>query len=136
MAGGEQHPIPARVAELLARVIDDVEQLEILLLLRRWRERYSSPATVAQELMIDASSVTRQLERLGRKNLVDIRIENDVLYRYNPRDKDVEEIIDRLAELYPKRAIVILKVIGTRTSEPARAFADAFAFGNRKKGKE
>jgi hypothetical protein len=132
----EDAGIPRAVAEALAAYIDDVEQLEILLLLRRARERYHSAAAVAAELFVDEESSAQHLERLGAKNLVDVRIENSVLYRYSPVSPEIERSIDQIAEAFANRRMAVTRLIGAVRPDPARVFAEAFRLAPQKKAKK
>jgi hypothetical protein len=66
--------IPLGVRRFIERRIKRVEQLEILLLLQRESERYWDAPTVAQSLQLAEWDVADDLEALGRRGLLDIRI--------------------------------------------------------------
>ncbi len=118
----------------MVECIDDVEQLEILLLLRRSSDRYFSAETIAKEQLIDPSSVAAGLERLAARNLLDVRIESSILYRFAPVDAERVSAINELSEVYSTHRLAVMRLLENNPRGAASTFADAFLFkGSRRK---
>src|SRR5262245_8657518 len=120
------HNLPDEVVHLIARCIDDVEQLEILLLLRGSGDRYQSADSIAETLFLERAGVASRLELLASRNLLDVRISDAVLYRFAPVPAETARHVDALAQSYAERRIAVLRAIGEHSNRAARAFADAF----------
>jgi hypothetical protein len=129
----EKNGLPEQAVEVIARCIDDVEQLEILLFLRRSGDRYLSASSIAEELSLERSGVFARLEQLAGQNLLDVRISDAVLYRFAPLDPKLSRMIDELARAYANQRIAVLNTISGRSTGAARAFADAFRFTPKKR---
>jgi hypothetical protein len=118
------------VERFLSERIDSVEQLEALLLLQRHPDRWWTASAVASDLGGDPPSVARSLDTLCARNLLDVRIAQDVLFRFAPRASDAATLRN-IAEAYRTHRMVVLQLL-SRQIDSARDFADAFRLRGRK----
>jgi hypothetical protein len=109
----------------IAECVRSVEELEILMVLARNRERYWSPDTVAVETGLPAQLATVALEALGSRNLLDVRIGAAVLYRLDPASSECGVMVDRTLEAARNQRSQVLRAI-LQGRSAARDFADAF----------
>lgn len=122
-------PIPDDVAELLATRIDSVAELEVLLFLQRRPDAEWDPNAVADLLYLDRALTVKVFEKLAARGFLTSRDEPLLLYRYQPVP-DVAETLDRTAELYVKRRLMIIATLASRRPGPdsVRLFSRAFRF--------
>ncbi|MBI3264392.1 MAG: hypothetical protein HYZ58_14765 [Acidobacteria bacterium] len=91
--------ISEQVRVFLERCVNGLEDLEILLFLQQHDDRAWTAATVAAELGLAERRSAEVLERLGSRNLLDVHIAHDVLYRYNPGTADLRRDAQALADI-------------------------------------
>jgi hypothetical protein len=119
------------VETLIIQHIDSVEQLEVLLLLRRDTQQTWDAEMVARELRIAASSAQRRLQDLFGRGLL-IRNE-DERYRYS-RSSPLDAAVHGLEQAFNERPVSVISFIFSRPSDNLRMFSDAFKL--RKKDEE
>ncbi len=124
-----RNDLPGEVRSLVARCLASVEHLEALLLLEKDGSRWWSPQEVADELRTSSSSARRRLEELGAFNLLDVRIGQDVLYRYAPGDAGLSRTVESLRRCYQEQRVAVLSEILARPAHAIIDFADAFRLG-------
>lgn len=117
--------VPADIRKFVSQYLTSVEHLETFILLHRAPTKYWSASEIAAELQIEDAAAERVLEQLASKNLLDIKISNDVLYRFNPVAASVDEAAARVAEFYLRQRIVVTNLVMSAPG-PMQAFADAF----------
>lgn len=110
---------------LIADHIHSVEQLEVLLLLRREADREWSPGDVASELVTTLDSVAARLEDLAERGFAVKVADDPPRYRWSG-DGARDGLVDELASLYARRRVSVISEIFSRPSETIRTFADAF----------
>ena len=120
------HKIPADVRDFVSRYLPTLEHLEVLMLLQRTAARFWSPPEVAGELRIADPTAADVLEGLASDNFLDIKISNDVLYRFNPATPALEGIAARSADFYSRERIAMMNLVVTGSLGPIRDFAEAF----------
>jgi hypothetical protein len=118
MAGG----IPEPVRRLVADHVKSVEQLEVLLLLRREAGRdWDGPETSAA-LQTTPESAGRCLEHAAASGFA---TESGGRYRY-AASGGVARTVDELADAYAKRRHAVIAMIFESPSDAVQSFADAF----------
>ncbi|WP_236515234.1 hypothetical protein [Sandaracinus amylolyticus] len=100
-----------------------MEQLEILLLLRSWRDRDWSPDEVAKELRTATISAGHRLVDLAARGLLTA---DQNRYRFAPNGDALEVAIADLARVYRERPVTVIEIIFSKPSDVIRTFADAF----------
>lgn len=105
--------------------IQTVPRLEVLLLLHREQSRPFSVAEVANELGFENDSAREQLTALERIGLIETNFEKSK-FRYQPANKTLSSIVNRLAVAYPKQRVPILSAILAEKPNKVRRFVEAF----------
>jgi predicted transcriptional regulator len=117
--------VPEEAKRLLADHITSVEQLEILLLLRRRPEGVWTPQTVAQELRTSESSASKRLAALRARGLVAMD-DGEGVFRYRPANERLGRSVDSLADAYAERPYRVIELIFSKPIDDLRVYADAF----------
>lgn len=115
--------IPRHVERFIGRYIVSVEQLEILLLLRRNAEKDWSPEEVARELATSSDSAVVRLSDLREAGLVAAVGRQ---FRYEPSSNDLRQAVDDLADSYGRRRVTVIGLIFAKPPDAIRSFAEAF----------
>jgi hypothetical protein len=125
--------VSPEIARFLTAHIDSVEELELLLLLRRGRERAWNAEEAARALYANPQSIARRLARLQRSELLalDEPAATPPVFRYAPTDRDVCALVGRLDEVYRERRVAVITFLASQPLENIRAFADAFRLGRK-----
>jgi hypothetical protein len=118
MAGG----IPDDVAALIASHIESVEQLEVLLFLRRAGEPVTVDETMAA-VRTHPRSIAARLDDLVRRGLV---VADGDRYGYAAGERARDAAVDGLADCYARRRTSVIAAIFGDPDESLRAFADSF----------
>jgi hypothetical protein len=120
--------VHADLRDFIARYLPSVEHLEVFVVLQRQPARSWSPPEMAAELKISVGKAANILERLASDNFLDIRISNDILYRYNPATPALTERANRCAEYYLSERITVINLVTAGDLGAIRNFAEAFRF--------
>jgi len=104
--------------------IDAVEQVEILMLLRRSEKVWTSRA-VTTELSLSEAVTRRHLEVLTARGLLHVQAESEVSYQFGPRTAELSRYAGLLAEHYARDRGAVLRFVST-SSRRTKSFADAF----------
>jgi hypothetical protein len=112
------------------RCVESVEQLEVLLLLLHAPDKSWTVDTVAGSLGMTRDPAATALERLGSRNLLDVRIADDVYYRFNPGSPDLAAGARALSAAYRESRVAVLGFLASRPARHLRDFADAFRLRN------
>lgn len=118
--------IPEEARRLIAERINSVEQLEVLLLLRKDEEREWCAEEVSDELRSSPTSAARRLADLFAHDLLAMRQGSNTLYRYCPGSETLRRAVDALARAYAERRFTVIDMIFSKPVEKLRVFADAF----------
>lgn len=143
-----QRPIdglPVDVVAFLDEHIHSVEQLEILLLLRRTAPQAWSGETVSAHLRGNAGSAEARLSDLHQRGLIERQVDaaatgtrgaaaseaGRALYFRSPSAPEAGQAslaatLERLEEAYATRRTRIIEIIFTKPPTALREFADAF----------
>jgi DNA-binding IclR family transcriptional regulator len=118
--------IPKAVRNFVLRYMPSVEHLETLMVLLRNTTRSWSAADVAGELGIAESTAADVLERLASDNFLDVKISNEILYRFNPATAVLEQAAAACSDLYRRERIAMINIVTAAPVSPMRDFAEAF----------
>jgi hypothetical protein len=118
--------IPREVRQFVARYLPGLEYLETFALLYNGTMRSWSASDIAKAASISESVAADVLERLASDNFLDVKISNDILYRFNPATAELEELSRRCADLYVRERIAMIKLATAADMSPMLDFAEAF----------
>jgi hypothetical protein len=116
-------------SDLMVKIIDSLrslQDLQLLLTLMDDPDRWWDARAIAQETGDPTSSTGAGLDRLAAKNLLDIRVTEDVRFRYRPGTPELEKAGAAFAEAYRKNPLAIVKLVTARRPRSATDFANAF----------
>jgi hypothetical protein len=114
--------VPAEVREFVVRCIDSVAQLEALLLLRGPPPLAWNVPALARRLYVGESEAARLL---GALVSCELATTDGSDFHYHPRDAEMTDLVDRLAQAYARSLVPVTKLIHER-DVAIRKFADAF----------
>lgn len=120
--------MPGSISENLSQFIRDrlpsLEQIEIVLLLRRDTTRAWTAPEVAGNLATPPESTAMRLFLLASNGVVVFDGSSGLpKYRYSAGN---EEIMDELQRTYDERREALVALVGGAPADPLRSFADAF----------
>lgn len=118
------------VREFIFEHIDAVEHLEVLMLLRDYRDQEWDSASVSRQLRTHQDSAARRLEALEVSGLLVSRSGTTQVYQYQTKSTELESIIEQLAEAWRVRKHRVLELIFSPTKR-ARSISRAFQFKQR-----
>lgn len=117
--------ISADVQDFIRRYLRSVEQLDVLALLHRSQPRFWNSLAVASELGIPGQTAEKALDALASNNFLDIKIANDLLYRFNPVT-ELRPATEAVIEAYRQQRTSMTRFVASIAADPIRDFADAF----------
>lgn len=113
------------VGGLIARCLDSVESVEILLLLRRSSDTFWTAAAVSQQLGTSRETAEAKMKALLDAGFLATGVQTDA-HRYAPRGKELASAADELAAVYSEKRVSVINAIYSANLSRLRAFADAF----------
>lgn len=117
---------PADVKAFIADHISSIAQLEMLLLLRSDPAKQWDVAEISKALYATPEMAAGQLASLQDYGLVSVSEGPEQRYQYQPGAPDLENVINRLAELYKDRRVSVITVLYSEPVNKVQTFADAF----------
>ena len=91
--------------------LPSVEELRVLVVFVEGRERWHNADTIAKTLHISDTVAQAALDHLARRNLLDIRVTDDVRYRFRPGTPLLESQATAVVATYRRNPRQILKLI-------------------------
>jgi hypothetical protein len=119
--------------------LDSYDEIRVFRLLARSGDRSWTAAAVAVELGIDHHAASRALDALCARNLLDIRIGGELVFRYAPGSESLRREAESFLREMDHDPLAAAKVIAEHLRErersaALRAFTDAFLLRGKKKG--
>jgi biotin operon repressor len=111
--------------------ISSVCALELLILLRRERQRRFGADQLVRELRSSQLAVAQAIEHLTKSGLIEET--PGAGYRYQQVSAQLDAICDRLESLYARKPVKIVGAILDAPNEKLRTFADAFRLSGKTK---
>jgi predicted ArsR family transcriptional regulator len=120
--------IPEDVRRFINEHITSIEQLEVLLLLKRSADREWSAAEVSRELAIHPESAAVRLTDLEGRGLLVAKPDSPPAYRYQPTSSALARVVNNLAEVYKQHRVSVITLVFSKPIDNIRSFSDAFKF--------
>jgi hypothetical protein len=117
--------IPEDIRHFILKNIDSVAQLEALLLMRITPTASWDPATLSRRLYISEQDAEKLATALCLHGLLKAE-ESPLRYRYEPKNPEYAEKVDRLADLYARYLVPVTALVHGKSNNKVRKFADAF----------
>lgn len=119
------------VKPFLARQIDSVVQLEVLLLVADRKPRSFSADQIARELRIDPAWADGQLALLSERGLLARSTAIEAAYEYAPASNEIRDAVTALSRAYADRRVSVISEIYSKppppsAADPLKSFSDAF----------
>lgn len=113
--------------------IHSVDDLRIFFACADNPERWWSSTVLGRELGVAERLARATLERFARQNLLDIRISDDVRYRFQPGTDQLGTAAASFAAAYRRDPALIVQYVAESATETdsLRDFADAFRIRRR-----
>jgi hypothetical protein len=118
--------IPEDVKRFIAEHVDSVEALEVLLLLKNNPDKEWRAEDVSRELYTQPESAAMRLAELESIDLLAVRDESGLLYRYSPGTGTLDQTVSGLSRAYKERRVTVISLIFSKPIDKIRTFADAF----------
>lgn len=120
-----EHSLPAELRAFLHTCIESIAQLELLLLLRG-SDRFRTAGEIAEELGMPQGGARAAVETLAARGLLEVRVGDEIAYRYRPKSDDLAKYCDLLAQHYITSRQAVLTFVSDETRLSIKRFADAF----------
>jgi hypothetical protein len=117
--------IPRDVRQFVARFLPSVEHLETFVVLCSNTTRWWSGTDIAETAGIEESVAADVLEGLASNNFVDVKISNEILYRFNPAKTATGVLSKRCIKFYLRDRIALINLAATGARAPTHDFAEA-----------
>lgn len=118
--------LPDEVEEFLARNVESLEQLEILLLLRSRPDESLDSAEVTRELRLGAGCA-EHLASLASRGFLRREEGGAPRYQFAPASGEQARVIGEVARCYSERRVAVIAFIySPRRDASIRGFANAF----------
>ncbi|HWO43668.1 MAG TPA: hypothetical protein VNO43_17910 [Candidatus Eisenbacteria bacterium] len=118
--------IPEEVARFILHHIDSVAQMEAILLLRSNPVKEWSVEELAKRLYISEEQTEGVVSSLCARGIFVAILTGPPRYRYEPASKELDEMIERVAEVYSKHLVPVTNLIHSKPATRVQEFADAF----------
>ena len=103
--------IPGDIQDFLAHYLPGLDYLETFIVLQRNASRLWSATDVSAELRIPTATAEQVLERLASDNFLEVKIANELLYRFNPATAALETSAAHCADLYVHERIAMISLV-------------------------
>jgi hypothetical protein len=115
------------VRRFLLEDIASIERLDILLLMHRHLERWWAAQTLGGELGMSVDVAQVHLETLCARNLLEVRIAESLLYRYQPGTPWLSQLVDDVSRVHDADRSHVVALMAN-APRGVRLFAEAFRF--------
>lgn len=118
---------PEDVRRFLDDYVESIDQLEILRLLWEKPDMDWSATVLSAEVQAELAAVITHLAALrARGLLVSADRGTGLVYRYGPRNSELEGRLQTTLQHYRERPVSMIKLVVARSKDPLRNFSDAF----------
>lgn len=92
----------------------------------RGSDRMRTAREAAAELGVEVGRARRDLETLAARGLFEVRVGDELEYRYRPKSGELSRYCDLLAQHYVRSRRAVLGYVATDSHLSIKRFADAF----------
>jgi hypothetical protein len=118
--------LPPEIVAFAAEHVWSRDELYALVLLVRDDEQWWDAQTMAAQIGLNVPSTRLILDRFVARNLLDVRISDDVRYRFSPGPADLRETTERFVETFQKSPALVMQLLLPRRRRSMEDFSDAF----------
>lgn len=113
------------VRDFVSRYLGSVERLETFVFLRRGATRYWTATEIAEALDFPTEAMEQALERLASDNFLEVKIANDLMYRFDPVET-LRETAEQVGVAYSRDRTALLRLAASSTRRAISDLANAF----------
>jgi DNA-binding FadR family transcriptional regulator len=124
--------LPAELGVFIHSCIESIEQVELLLLMRG-SEPMRTARDVASEVGVSVARARGHLETLAARGLLEVRVGEEIAYRYRPKSDELARYCDVLAQYYITSRQALLGFVAADSRLSIKRFAEAFRLRNAEK---
>jgi hypothetical protein len=125
-----EEDLPDDVKRAVAALVDSLDNLQVVLLVYRGRQRSSTIEEVALAVGLSTTQARRELEKMRSAGLAELDGDG---YRYPSQPPAVDAEVALIAAAYGTHRIGLINHVASRALQRIRALADAFRLGKGKK---
>jgi predicted ArsR family transcriptional regulator len=125
MASDHETQLPRELRAFLHTCIETIEQVELLLMMRG-SERFRTAREIAGDLGVSIAVARREVETLAARGLLEVRVGEEIAYRYRPKSEELARYGDLLAQFYITSRQAVLGFVATESRLSIKRFSDAF----------
>ena len=103
-----------------------LEELQLLMAIIQSDDRWWDAAGAAEEFGMTVVAARASLDYFAARNLLDIRITDDVRYQFRPGTPALRDAAKAAADAYRKRPIGVAQLVTGPSGRNVTDFADAF----------
>lgn len=118
--------LPPLVPSFIAENVRTLSELQLLMAMIQFDERWWDAKAVARELGISRHEARASLDALAARNLLDIKITEDVRYQFRPGTPELRDAALAASEAYRRQPIDVVRLLGAPGRRSIADFADAF----------
>jgi hypothetical protein len=119
-------PLSREIEAFLTEHVTSMDDLAILAAFVEGESRWWDAHTLATHVGAMEGQVRRTLERFASRNLLDIRLTDDVRYQLRPGTAALEQTVNDFAALYRRSPGVVFSWVARRSRRSVSDFAEAF----------
>ena len=97
----------------------------------RGSERMRTARDIAAELGIPVPAARHDVESLAARGLLEVKVGEEIAYRYKPKTEDLAKYSDQLARFYITSRHAVLGFIADGSRRSLKRFSDAFKLSDR-----
>jgi hypothetical protein len=116
----------SRLITTLIDCLESLHDLQLLLTMIEDPERWWDARAIAEHIGNPTVSTRQGLDRLAARNLLDIRVTEEVRFRYGPGTPELAAAGTAFLDAYRKNPLAIAGRVAARRPRSLRTFADAF----------
>jgi hypothetical protein len=117
---------PDSAKQFLSRYIHSLEELEVLLLLRRGADRAWSVAQVYEVIRSSERSLEKRLQIFAAEGFLVEEKGPPSAFRYAPSSEELRSAVEQIATSYQLSRVRVIEAIFAPEVDPVQKFADAF----------
>ena len=127
------HPLGAAAMAFVREHIASLDELELLMRLIESPERWWDATSVARALGVPEHRARAMLDGFAARNLLDIRITEDLRYQFRPGTAELNDAATAVAIAYHRNPTPVIQVVARSAPRSVRDFADAFRIRRRER---
>jgi hypothetical protein len=118
--------LPPTVRAFVTAHVRSIEELQLLMTIVQSGDRWWDAHDAARECGMSTPEARAALEHLASRNLLDIRIGEELHYRMGPGTPELREAVREAVDAYRQRPLDVARLVEPPGRRSVRDFADAF----------